>query len=138
MNYNYVYSTRIKYLSLWIVLLYGLGSLFLVIQALPNITIFSIENSLIREGSKIILADHSIVKAITLGLLWPLLLGVQLTFGVFLSAEVVGYEYSSNLPLLFALYYWELFLEYLPIALIGVFCGAFVFVLYNKNGKQSN
>jgi len=99
-----------SYLPSWLILWYFLGCLYMFISGLQSVTIWSIPEPIINEGD--FFSTHSqefhpgsIGHLILFSALWPIEVGVLFTFGLLLGGEIVGYEYSSNLPLLIILYY---------------------------------
>jgi len=122
-----------SYLPSWLILWYFLGCLYVFISGLQSVTIWSIPEPIINEGDFLITHSQefhsgSIGNLILLSALWPIIVGVLFTFGLLLGGEIVGYEYSSNLPLLIILYYIKAIQSCLPLSLIGLISGFIVFL----------
>jgi hypothetical protein len=137
MKINRLDTSKQKYFIFWLFFWYILGFIYFLVYSLPTVTIFNLEESLIIEGSTIVIADYSIVKVLIFAVIWPLLLGVLSTVGVLLSAEVVGYDYSSNPLLLILLYYGKLLSDYFFIFILGILSGILVYVA-KKTKNASN
>jgi hypothetical protein len=94
------YQYRTKVLLLWLIVWYIGGFLYMLISFLPQVTIWSLEESITIEENFIVgsidIESGSIVNAFILAAIWPILCGFLFTGGWILAGEFVG---NSCFPL---------------------------------------
>ena len=127
------YQSRAYFMLLWFIIWYFMGSLYVFISALPSVSIWSIQESITMEGNFIMgsynIESGSIVNALFLSILWPIVLVSLFAFGWLLAGEYVGYEYNPHSPLIILIYYIKLTQYYLPIFVIGFISGLIALIL---------
>lgn len=121
------YRYRTKAILLWLIVWYIGGFLYMLISFLPQVTIWSLEESITIEGNFIVgsidIESGSIVKAFIFAVIWPLLCGVLFTGGWILAGEIVGNSVSRSSPIVILYYYIKLVQVYLPLFGIGFISG---------------
>ena len=132
-NIQSKYQSISKFILLWLVIWYLIGFLYMFISVLPSVSIWSIQESITYEGNFLIgssdIESGSIVHALFFSATWPILCGFFFTVGLLIGGEFVGYEYSSNLPILIILYYIKVIQLYLPVFVIGFISGIITLIL---------
>ncbi|MFX1336759.1 MAG: hypothetical protein ACFFAM_20150, partial [Promethearchaeota archaeon] len=121
-----------KIITIWLLVWYFLGFLYMVISFLPSVSVWNIQESLNFEDSSLNIESKSIVQVLVSAALWPIILVALLTVGLLIGGEVVGYEYSSNIPLLILLYYIKVVQAFLILFLTGILSGIIALLLIRQ------
>ncbi|MFX0016903.1 MAG: hypothetical protein ACFFB2_19605 [Promethearchaeota archaeon] len=121
-----------KIITIWLLVWYFLGFLYMVISFLPSVSVWNIQESLNFEDSSLNIESKSIVQVLLSAALWPIILVALLTVGLLIGGEVVGYEYSSNIPLLILLYYIKVVQAFLILFLTGILSGIIALLLIRQ------
>lgn len=126
---------------LWFIIWYFMGSLYVFISALPSVSFWSIQESITTEGNFIMgsynIESGSIVNALFLSILWPIVLVSLFAFGWLLAGEYVGYEYNPHSPLIIIIYFIKLTQYYLPIFVIGFISSIITLILVKIQNKKN-